>query len=625
MKRATNWCNLYGFIVLLLCEAAVAQNLPNASLRTVSLDQTIEFKSLNQMVITTRVETEALTEHGAQQLTKHVYGFNGALEKVELLDAFTLKKSGTKIALAKEGRSSQKGYVSSGVGITMPEWEQHQLAFPSLEIGDRTVIKTIHTVNKAPLSGWLSYSAYLWPAQEIQKAYWRIEAPQNLMLHVRSTLADQKSPTTKEGLTVWEFQGSIKAKAIDQNPTSTRVSVPYLVASTIEQHEDVARLFAHQVLAKAVITDEIKNLTAQIIKGKTDDLTKTRAIYDWVRKNLKYTAIYLANGGWEPHDTAHILNTRYGDCKDHVTLMFAMLKAASVDAQAVLINTSNEYVADPLPVAGSYNHTILYVPSLGKYLDPTGSQIPFDGASWALIGRPVVRSDGINASTGRTPVVLSVENTIAVQTTMTIAADGSAKMHVQHDVTGIAAFVMQERLVNYRQEFEATEVRRLLANSGWTGSGKLTHSPMDRDVWRQSMSWDISIHDFLQDTAAGSINVHPGLSIDSHISSLTGSYVQEKRDFGGPCGAYQVKESFHVSFDPRFKVLRIPKPLEVNVLGIRFKSTPQINGQVVQGTREISFDSESAECTPQEYARRRVVMNQIARHLRSPVLFMQPE
>lgn len=609
------WCSLGG---------AMAQSLPNLHGRVVRVQETVRFVSSSQMQISSLTEREALTEQGAQQMTKHTFGFNGALEQVELIEAYTLKKSGQKIMLAAEGLTKQKGHVASGTGITVPDWEVHQIAFPSLAIGDRTVIHTRRTVHKPALDGWLSYNDYLWPSMEISQATWRIEAPLDLQVHVKSTIANVQ-PVVQGDWRVWELSGSTQARAIDSNPSSARVTAPYIVASTLPEHEAVATRFAQQVQAKIQRTDELKSLVAQITQGKRSDEAKTRAVYDWIRKNLKYTAIFMANGGWEPHDTSHILATRYGDCKDHVTLMVAMLQLVGIAAEPVLVNTASEFVLDPLPVASSYNHTIVYVPSLRKYLDPTAGELPYEAQHWSLASRPVARSDGTRAQLDRIPVIAPEHNSSVAHTTVTIAADGSARLQIEHRLKGMAAAAAHERLASYRSEFEAAQVQRALSGAGFYGSGRFSHSPVNRDVLEQTLRWDVRVRNFMADPAAGSISVHPSLGVQTHILSYTGNYSQEQREFPVQCSAYHVKESFHVSFDPRFDILRVPKDMQLEQVGVRFSSRVSKQDSQIKGEREIRFAHTSQECSPEEYQRRRELITQITRHLRSPVLFVQAD
>jgi hypothetical protein len=216
-------------ICLVMTGLCQAQNLPNSHFRVVDISQIVEFKSDQEMVLTTRMEREALTAEGAQELTKHVYGFNGALEDSELIEAYTLKKTGQKIPLGKESFTKQLGQVSSGIGATTPEWEVHQIAFPSLTVGDKTVIHTRKTVKRAPMLGWLSYSDYLWPATAIEKATWRIVAPAAMRLTLRKTVSGNAEPKIQNGLQIWEFEDSTKAKALIRIPQTLGHLSPILL------------------------------------------------------------------------------------------------------------------------------------------------------------------------------------------------------------------------------------------------------------------------------------------------------------------------------------------------------------------------------------------------------------
>jgi hypothetical protein len=362
-------------------------------------------------------------------------------------------------------------------------------------------------------------------------------------------------------------------------------------------------------------------LSAQITAGLSDEQTKAQAIYDWVRKNIKYAAVYLANGGWEPRSTSDILRTRYGDCKDHVTLMFALLKAAGIAAQPVLVSTTGEFVRDAVPTSQTYNHTLVYLPSLRKYLDSTATETPYAGIVLATIARPVVRSDGVHTTLDRMPGFGSLDNRSRVVTRAYVRSDGSAQLRIEQQMYGVAARSAQDRLSNYRSQFEAAEVNRVLTSSGWVGEGSFSPGPIERDRLEQTLTWNVTVKNFLVDPDAGAIAAHPGLNIQSHIVHLIGGWTQERREFDANCQSYAVQEKFEVQFDDDLQILRVPKAADVSIPGISFKASLTQNGQTIVGSREIKFDNESAVCTPQEYQRRRVAMMQINRQLRSPVLY----
>ena len=72
---------------------------------------------------------------------------------------------------------------------------------------------------------------------------------------------------------------------------------------------------------------------------RTTTLGKMLAIAAFMQKDIRYVAIELGIGGWQPHAAEEVFAHRYGDCKDKVTLMSAMLKEIGVDSYYLDINT----------------------------------------------------------------------------------------------------------------------------------------------------------------------------------------------------------------------------------------------------------------------------------------------
>jgi hypothetical protein len=226
---------------------AQAQTFPTGHVRAQEIKVLLQFSADGSMTQTTRWVREALTEQGAQQLTKHVAGYNAALEKFEVLEAYTLKKSGQKLPLATDGISVQKGVVSAGLGVTQPNWHVQQMTFAGLAVGDKTVLELKQTTLQPPLTGWQSFNDFLWPAWDVDRVTWRVEAPEGMALHIDSTMPQSATVSSAGGLRVWEFSGSTKGRPVDPQPLSTRVAVPRLLVSTVATHEAVGVLFAKQV------------------------------------------------------------------------------------------------------------------------------------------------------------------------------------------------------------------------------------------------------------------------------------------------------------------------------------------------------------------------------------------
>src|SRR6185369_12276169 len=176
---------------------------------------------------------------------------------------------------------------------------------------------------------------------------------------------------------------------------------------------------------KSAPTPELRALADTITRNVPDRRAQAAAIFDWVAKNIRYYQIVLNQGGLVPHDAHSILTNRYGDCKDHATLMRALLRAKNIDSEYVLINLTNKvYRPYDVPMM-AFDHMILYLPAFDLYVDPTTATATFGVLPVAEYDRPVLRLGKSGIALARTPA-LSAENAkVMLETEATIAADGT--------------------------------------------------------------------------------------------------------------------------------------------------------------------------------------------------------
>lgn len=143
-------------------------------------------------------------------------------------------------------------------------------------------------------------------------------------------------------------------------------------------------------------TPQVSQKVAELIKDQTTPQQKMAAIASFMQKDIRYVAIELGIGGWQPHSAADVFAHRYGDCKDKATLMSAILKQAGIDSYYVVINTRRGAVGpETPPMMFLFDHVILAIklpdqvhderyqavlndPKLGALLifDPTDEKTP---------------------------------------------------------------------------------------------------------------------------------------------------------------------------------------------------------------------------------------------------------
>src|SRR5262249_45693699 len=105
---------------------------------------------------------------------------------------------------------------------------------------------------------------------------------------------------------------------------------------------------------------EIKQKVGELTTSAATPAAKMRSLAKFVQGDIRYVAIELGIGGWQPHPAAEIFNHRYGDCKDKVTLMGSMLGEIGVESYYVSINTNRGAVTPETPaLMGLFNHEIM--------------------------------------------------------------------------------------------------------------------------------------------------------------------------------------------------------------------------------------------------------------------------
>jgi hypothetical protein len=608
-----------------LCAAAVyAQDgLPSTDVKYKRFEVNWTLRSDSEVVIEVLSEREALSKNGAQWLTKVSLGYNESLEQAEFVEVYTLKKDGTRVDAAKDAYISQSGLAQGGTSASLPEWQVRQVTLPKVDQGDRVVDKIRRVIKTPLLPGWQSLEGYLWPSVDYEMAQWRITAPRNLPFTVKVHSLD--AVRTERGEQIeWLIKGSVRGRKLDAYPANTRISsISRFQASTVADMRELGRLYAQVSEPKRAPTAELKKIAQDATQGLSTPREHTKALYDWVRKNMRYVAVYLGAGGFVPHELNWILKNRYGDCKDHVLLLQALLAEKGIKSQPALVSTNNEYLLDDLPTSSTFNHVVLYIPELDMYLDPTATNIRYGQLPSGLYGKPVVLADLQNPVLRRITNLRPEDNAINIQSAWKILMDGSASGKINITATGAAAYSLQRRLQQIPVGMASDAVRSLLEESGLQGEGSASFGKVDFENHVQTVSFVVNVQDLLKTPEGGSVVPHPQINLPIYISNSRNPYTALKREFDFACTSSKTTEEFVVEFDTAYQLVRVPKNAKFKYGGIEFEGQYQQEGQTVRGKRNYVGRPSNAYCTAKDYGAWQETAAQLTRHLRSTVVFIQ--
>lgn len=131
-------------------------------------------------------------------------------------------------------------------------------------------------------------------------------------------------------------------------------------------------------------TEELSNETlievGNLIGGETDNLKKSKIIYEYMQNKTRYVSIQLGIGGWKPMLAKNVDRLGYGDCKGLTNYTRSLLKAFGVPSYYAIVYgdvQKRDINEDFVSMQG--NHAILGIPDANSivWLECTSQTLPF--------------------------------------------------------------------------------------------------------------------------------------------------------------------------------------------------------------------------------------------------------
>lgn len=107
--------------------------------------------------------------------------------------------------------------------------------------------------------------------------------------------------------------------------------------------------------------DSLRTIVADLTGGLNTIEEKVKAVAEYVRDEVRYVAVEIGVGRFQPREANATLSNRFGDCKDKATLMRAMLSELGVESRPVLARAGGT-VDESMPCPFQFNHCIVSFP-----------------------------------------------------------------------------------------------------------------------------------------------------------------------------------------------------------------------------------------------------------------------
>jgi hypothetical protein len=351
---------------------------------------------------------------------------------------------------------------------------------------------------------------------------------------------------------------------------------------------------------------DIKQKVAALTANAPTPLGKMKALASFVQDDIRYVAIELGIGGWQPHPAADIFGHRYGDCKDKATLMASMLHEIGINSYQVAINTERGSIAPETPAHRGFNHQILAIqlpegvlgpsivatiqhPKLGKLLffDPTNELIPFGQISGYLQANYGLLVTPEGGELIELPMQPSSMNSIRRTAKLTLDPTGKLQGDVEEVRLGDRASSERWRLRTLRNDKDRIKpIESLLAGS--LSNFRITKASITN---LQFSDLPFGFHytfeaDNYAKTAGDLLLVRPRvLGIKAQSIMETKEPRQFSIEFEGP--VHDV-DTFEIVLPPGYSVDDLPLPVKADFGFASYESKTEMKGNVLNYTR--SFD-----------------------------------
>jgi hypothetical protein len=348
---------------------------------------------------------------------------------------------------------------------------------------------------------------------------------------------------------------------------------------------------------------EIKAKVADLAASVPTPLDKMRAIAKFVQHDIRYVAIELGIGGWQPHTASDIFAHHYGDCKDKATLTRAMLHEIGIDAYLVPINTERGSVSPEMPAYMGFNHVITAIklpdglkdpslvatlqhPKLGTllYFDPTDEITPFGQISGTLqenYGLLVAPDGGELLELPRQPATM---NGIRRKAKLTLDATGTLKGDVTEVRVGDRASSQRWALRNVSKDIDRIKpIENLLAGS--LSSYRITGASLvNLNQTDQPFGYNYTFESEGYARNAGNlILVRPRVFGTKARAILeTKEPRQFPIEFEGPV---RDTDTFEITLPSGYAVDDLPPPVDADFGFASYHSKTEVNGGVIAYTR----------------------------------------
>ncbi|MGE8217911.1 MAG: DUF3857 domain-containing protein [Stenotrophomonas maltophilia] len=563
------------------------------------------------------------TKAAVEQFSQVRLSYSEKMETLEVLAAYTLTADGQRRDVPADRIYTQESYSSASAAMYADRKVQ-VVVFPNLAPGTRVVYTTRRTQNQPYFPGyfglWETFSVFT----QYDDAQVTLSAPASLPMFVQQRgVQGSQAPTIRDGVARWAWHYRRDTPMQVQNWSAAPWEFsPTIMASTYRDWAQVARAYQLKGGQAAEVTPAIQALADQLTAGIADRREQAAALYRWVAQNIRYVAVYLGNGGLEPNPAQSILDNHYGDCKDHVVILEALLAARGIHSSAVLIGAGGGPSLPEIPLLGRFNHAITYIPEFDLFLDSTSPYARFGQLPEGDLGAPVLLTR--TATLARTPENDARRNGNGLEVGFRFDAQGNLAGQTVQQPSAVTEIGMRSSFARLNAQNRARVEESIMASSGFDGTGALTLLGDPQDLARPfNYRYDFHASDYVDFSVVGGMPLPdaPGAESVRDIYATTSAPDNQAPFY---CTDNVREETYRLEFPAGVPIVAIPRSQRFANPAGEYTLDWSREGQVIVARHRLhqrALRGPQALCQPGDYAAFRALYQQVRRGFRGQVVY----
>lgn len=572
--------------------------------------------------VETREWSMTILKEAAIDWTKRAsISYSTSAQKGEIVEAYTKKADGKRIDVPKDNYQLEINKGKEKDAPVFSDITTLSVVFPDVAVGD-TVVFAYKLTQTEPL-----FPKHFTEAETISNAAYddvrvRFDYPSSLWVQYEARGMTEKEKSEKDGRKVieWTFTNPKPLKSERENYSVYDPDKETGYAfSTLKSYADLAAAYGARATPKAAVTERVQKLADEIVKGKESPKDQARALYEWVATKITYGGNCIGIGAVVPHDLSFVLDNKMGDCKDHATLLQALLAARGIKSIQVLINSGSVYSLPKIPVVSRVNHVINYIPSLDLYVDSTSDSTPFGLLPFQDQDKPVLWVEGFKDGT-KTPVPAVGSSQVKTISAVKIASDGSISGTVEVFQKGPDAVATRAMARKMTKEFEEDFVKNSLRARGAVGSGKFEKD--DPTVLTDSYHFKATLNSekFTKFPGAGAFYIYPLIGGGAIQNALqTPAEIEKEADV--VCWGGMLVEEYTIELPKSMKILSVPDDFKLSNGFLSYNATHKLKGNVLTVKRTYDDRTKGNTCSPKVFAEYKTFADKVTDNLKEQVLY----